>query len=685
MQDTGWTATDTPFHKGEIEAQRKVGVAEQMRRFARRVIRPYLPDQHRDFFRQLPIVYVGHVDAHGWPWATALVGEAGFLQSDTSAALKVNARPHPLDPLSENLQVRTRLGLLGLEMHTRRRNRLNATVDTVDLDGFLLTVDQSFGNCPQYIHTRELSYEKPSGSAPDSSQRRVFYEFDGLVKMLIEEADTFFVSSSASDDVADATGGVDMSHRGGRPGFVKIDGTRLFVPDFVGNFHFNTIGNFLLNPKAGLLFVDFQTGDMVQLTGTVEVRWDNEGFEHFQGAERGWVFTLEKGIILKGVLPVRWSGGVASLNSNLTGTWQDAASVERLSARKNEWRDYKILQCVDESSVIRSFYLSPQDGEAVPHFNAGQFLPVKVPVEEGQPLIRTYTVSSSPLDKVIRISVKKEQGASRYMHNNLQPGDTLAVRMPRGSFSLDTSERKPAILLSAGVGITPMVSMMRAALQDGFRTRALRPVTLIHSSRNSRERGFFDEIQDLVKSADGSLQYVSLLQEVTAQEEPGIHYHEQGYITQELLQDVLPGEGAEFFLCGPDRFMQSVYDLLVQMGIKDEDIKAEAFGPAAIKRNVEVKSEPAAAEEALVRFQHSGGETAHVWQKKDGTLLEFAEQHGFAPDFSCRNGVCGTCAVPMASGSVVYGPQPDAVPDDGQVLLCCSRPAIGTDDVTVKI
>jgi len=683
----GWGATESPFHAGEKLVQEMVGVADDMERFARRVVRPTIPRQHAVFFNQLPVLYTGYVDGNGWPWATAIAGQPGFIESPDPSHLDVGMFPDRSDPLYAEIKAGKKLGLLGLEMHTRRRNRLNVTVGETSAVGFQLNVDQSFGNCPQYIQTRALDFTREPENAANRGSQIKFNQIMDDAKELIEASDTFFVSSFIEGDEKDRVAGVDMSHRGGRPGFVKVDGDTLTIPDYTGNFHFNTIGNFVVNPKAGLLFMDFETGDMLQLTGTVEMIWDGPELEFFQGAERAWNFKLDHGHWLKDALPLRWNFGEMSLNSLLTGSWPDAEAAKSADKLRQQWRNYQVIDVVNESSVIKSFYLQPVDGKGAHPFKAGQYLTVKAKVgADKTELIRTYTLSSSPLDKSYRISVKIERGMSLYLHEHLKAGDILEARCPQGNFVIDPSASNPAVLLAGGVGITPMISMLRHVVQEGFRHRSLRNVTLIHSAKDSGQRAFFKEAVELSKDSGGVIRYASLLSSVGNNEVQGVDFHGAGRIDKQILEQVSPDADCEYYLCGPANFMQSLYDLLIDLGVRDQQIFAEGFGPASLSRVLDDGAKialPPIADDALVVFSSSN--TALNWKKRDGSLLDFAEKHGIEPSFGCRNGACGSCSVDVLKGSVTYPSVPSFGIDDGKALLCCARPEKGLEEVVLDI
>jgi predicted pyridoxine 5'-phosphate oxidase superfamily flavin-nucleotide-binding protein len=211
------------------------------------------------------------------------------------------------------------VGVLGIDLATRRRNRANGRVAAAAPDGIAIAVEQSFGNCPQYIQARDLvDAGAADRGAPGATE--VLDGLDAEARALVAGADTFFVAS-ASGPRAGRTGGMDVSHRGGRPGFVKIDGDTLVVPDFRGNRYFNTLGNFLLEPRAALLFVDFAAGDLLHLRAEVEVLWDVDGVARPEGAERLWRARIKGGWRRRGALPLSWSFRDVSPATERTGAW----------------------------------------------------------------------------------------------------------------------------------------------------------------------------------------------------------------------------------------------------------------------------------------------------------------------------------------------------------------------------
>ncbi len=324
MVDPGWSREESPFHSGERALQERLGVRSKIEESGRRVIRDYLPNQHRQFYAQLPFLIAGTVDADGCPWASILVDVPGFLSTPNEHTLRVASQPLFGDPLRETLADGVDIGLLGIELHTRRRNRMNGTVLTTAPDSFTIQVRQSFGNCPQYIQAR--LFELTNG-VKELATPKPLHQLEVLgepERAMIAASDTFFIATAFYGNESSTVQGVDVSHRGGKPGFVRIDDDRtLTFPDFVGNFYFNTIGNLMLDPRAGLLFVDFDRGDLLYLTGTAEVIWESDQIRAFAGAERLIRFHLSKGRRVEGSLPLRWSAPDYSPLLNRTGSWEE--------------------------------------------------------------------------------------------------------------------------------------------------------------------------------------------------------------------------------------------------------------------------------------------------------------------------------------------------------------------------
>ncbi|MGK6311308.1 flavin-nucleotide-binding protein [Variovorax sp. DT-64] len=315
--------TTRAWHEGERVLQARAGIAERMAEIGPRVLRDHMPEQHRTFFAQLPFLIAGSLDGEGQPWASVLAAPPGFAHSPDPRHLRIDALPQANDPLAAALAVGAPVGLLGIEPHTRRRNRMNGTVDALDARGFSVEVGQSFGNCPKYIQAREPVFV--GGAAAAGFGPRV-HGLDAKGRRMVRAADTFFIATAhpSADDAGSRAEGVDVSHRGGRPGFVRLEGEgTLTVPDFTGNTFFNTLGNIALNPVAGLLFVDFETGDLLQMSVKAEILWDGPEVDAFAGAERLLRMEVLAAQHAPAALPLRF--GAASLSPFLeaTGRWRE--------------------------------------------------------------------------------------------------------------------------------------------------------------------------------------------------------------------------------------------------------------------------------------------------------------------------------------------------------------------------
>lgn len=302
------TLSGGPFHAGELAAQARAGV-----RLAGAPIRDFLTAQHRQFFPLLPFLPVALADADGWPVATVLTGAPGFVSSPDPQHLRIAALPDPADPVAPSLRAGAAIGALGIDLATRRRNRANGTVEAVDGGGFTVAVTQSFGNCPQYIQGRLVETAARATASAEALTR-----LDPEAVRAVTAADTFFVASGSGGRGQPAAG-LDMSHRGGRPGFVRVDGDTLVVPDFHGNFYFNTLGNFLRDPRAALLFVDFASGDLLQLSGLAEVDWT--AADAVAGAERIWRLRVLRGWRRRGAVPLRWRFRDYAPTTERSGVW----------------------------------------------------------------------------------------------------------------------------------------------------------------------------------------------------------------------------------------------------------------------------------------------------------------------------------------------------------------------------
>ncbi len=670
----------TPFHRGELDIQERLGMREKVHSYAPGFIRDHLPDQHREFYAQLPQLIVGSVDEQGRPWASMLVGRPGFISSPDSKTMSVSGQPLYGDPLADNLKDNAPLGFLGIEFQRRRRNRMNGKISKIRDDGFEIAADQSFGNCPQYIQARgfQITDAVNAPETPRPLERNS--TLSHAARTAIESADTFFIASMFSEDQSDNRHGVDVSHRGGKPGFVRVvDERTLLFPDFAGNFHFNTLGNIALYPKAGLLFPDFETGDLLYITGAAEIIWEGEEVQAFEGAERLVRINVDEVVRVEESLPLRWDFQGYAPDLERTGSWQEVAETIEINHNRNNWRRFSVVRIENESETISSFYLASEDGKALASYKPGQYLPIRLDIPgEDASLNRTYTLSQAPNGKIYRLSIKREAKglASQRFHDQMKPGSILEAMAPRGKFTLQEKSPRPIVLLSGGVGITPMIAMLEHVLLEDARTGSPRSVYFIHGAQNGREHAFGRHVRKLARECASLTAHIRYSKPQKSDQE-GIDFDSTGHIDMELLKSILPLDDYDFYLCGPSPFMQALYEGLATLGVGENRIHYESFGPAMVLKpsaqtNKRQRAEHPAQGPVPVCFAKSGIEIE--WWPEKGTLLDLAEGAGLTPAFSCRNGVCGTCATKVKCGAVDYLDDPIAPHGDDEALICCSTP-----------
>ena len=304
----------SPWHAGERHLQETVGVADRMAVIGPKVIRDHLPEQHRDFYPLLPYLVLGVVDDQGMPWATMVEGAPGFAHSPDPQTLQVDSLPSSNDPARAAFRQGASVGLLGIDLNTRRRNRVNGRISALDHAGFSVDVMHSFGNCPKYIQLRPVdSIARKPGTEVERANR-----LDDAGQAMIRNADTFFVASYVE---VDGQRSVDVSHRGGNTGFVRVEGNVLTIPDFAGNLFFNTLGNLQMNPVAGLLFIDFESGDVLQVAGRTSLILNGPEVAEFEGAQRLWTVTVEQRVRRPAALALSWQFAEFSPFSLAMGRW----------------------------------------------------------------------------------------------------------------------------------------------------------------------------------------------------------------------------------------------------------------------------------------------------------------------------------------------------------------------------
>ena len=540
--------TASPFHHGEQKVQERLGVRD-IEAWARKVVHDHLPEQHRDFYTSLPFLVVSARDGKGRPWVTLLDGPDGFVNSPDPRHLVIESKPVQGDALEGSFGIGSDVGILGIELATRRRNRVNGRVAGNGSGIITFGVDQTFGNCPQYIREREWRRidDEPSGRAKSGTR------LTASQQSWIESADTFFIATGYRGEGESTTFGMDASHRGGDRGFVRVlDDRRLQFPDYAGNNHFNTIGNLILDPRAGYLFIDFETGSLLQVTGTASIDWDSEELSQFPAARRLVTLDIEEFVELPAAVGLRWEA--------------DAESVRTL----------RLIEKIQESDDVTSFVFEARDGGPLSAYEPGQHLPIELSIPGvEEPVRRTYSLSSAPGVDRYRISVKRETRGlmSRHLHDNVEPGAFIESRRPAGDFMM-TCNICPLVLVSAGVGVTPMMSILNAVAAESSDRR----VWFVHGARDGRHHPLADEVRDLVADRPNIDLHVAYSRP-NPEDKIGADYDSEGRVNGALLAELTQNVDAHYFLCGPTRFMADVQADLERQNVPVEQIHTETFGP----------------------------------------------------------------------------------------------------------
>jgi ferredoxin-NADP reductase/MOSC domain-containing protein YiiM len=343
------------------------------------------------------------------------------------------------------------------------------------------------------------------------------------------------------------------------------------------------------------------------------------------------------------------------------------------------FRQMRVANIHKESDSVTSFVLAPIDGHPLPVFQAGQFVVLRLIVDPGKPpVLRSYSLSDLPAADHFRISVKSELNGigSSFLCNRAREGDVLDVSAPRGSFTLRPSQ-SPVVLLSAGVGATPVMSMLHALAAQGSQ----REVWWIYGARNRVDHPFAEESRSLLKQLSRGRGYI-VYSRPAAIDQVGADFDAPGHIDAALLEKIGVSRNSDFYLCGPSSFLQNMRDGLRSWGVVAESVHTEVFGAlesitpgmARADHTPHLPPGPPGSGPSIA-FARSG--IAVAWDRKFASLLELAEACDVPVRWSCRTGVCHTCMTGLIGGSILYNPEPLERPGPGNVLVCCSQPNEG--------
>ena len=397
---------------------------------------------------------------------------------------------------------------------------------------------------------------------------------------------------------------------------------------------------------------------------------------------------LVAGAVIAGVIPEK--------ATEKSAAEPDTSATATASDEWKDWRNFVVERKVKESQEITSFYLKPQDGKKLPDFKPGQFLTIKLDIpQQSRPVIRTYSLSDyHPSGAYYRLSIKRETApkdldvppgvASNFMHDRISEGAVIPCKPPSGKFFIEVQNSQPAVLISNGVGITPMIAMAKACTQHN----PSRKLWFLHGARNSDYHAFRQEVNAIAEINANLRVYYKYSR--PRPEDAGC-YDSEGYIDKALfatkiltaeggerlteIQQVCQTTNAEYFLCGSPAFMDEIREGLSELGVSEDQVFFESFskGGKTKGHTEKVKNNNAQQIDSAEIVCVASGKTL-TWTSDDGTILECAEANGINPPSSCRQGICLTCMSQLKAGEVAYTESPTNEPDEGNVLICICQP-----------
>jgi len=390
---------------------------------------------------------------------------------------------------------------------------------------------------------------------------------------------------------------------------------------------------------------------------------------------------LRKALSITALSPGWKSSFEELLQASERGALLGNPGLSAIATARLSWVGFRALRVVAVNQVseqVRSFELGAPDGSILPSWVAGQHVAVRLPVQSvSSPVVRSYSLCGPQDGGTFRIAVKNEGGVgSRYMNECVRVGDSLATSAPRGTFTLRPGSN-PVVLLSAGIGITPLLAMLKA-LATGERKDS-RELWWIHSARCGTQYSFAEESRTLLgtmKLAHRCILYTSPLE----RDRFGEDYDVRGRLTAAVLQGLSMPADADFYLCGPAAFLTDVQAMLGRLGIEAGRVHLEHFGPVPSLRPGVVAGDHKSphvpdglpGSGPAVTFIRSG--LTVNWNPRLTSLLELAEACSVPVRWSCRTGVCHNCESGLMDGQVRYSPQPLDPPPAGTILICCAQP-----------
>jgi ferredoxin-NADP reductase/MOSC domain-containing protein YiiM len=356
------------------------------------------------------------------------------------------------------------------------------------------------------------------------------------------------------------------------------------------------------------------------------------------------------------------------------------AGLTREPSPPPAWRGFRPLRVsrkTRESGNVISLELVPTDGQRIAATLPGQFIVLRLGPASAPALMRSYSLSGEPGASYYRVSVKREAhgAAGAYVHDELQVGDIVQASAARGSFTLQPGDL-PVVLLSAGIGVTPVLAMLHALAAEA----STREIWWLYGARNGREHPFAEETGELLKALAHGHSHICY-SSPDPEDRPNIDFDTPGHLNTRVLQEIELSRNGDFYICGPSAFMSDLTGGLAALGVAPDRIHTEMFGAgpsitpgiAASPRRPPHLPAGLPGSGPLVSFARSGLDVR--WEPTFHSLLELAEACDVPVRWSCRSGVCHTCETGLVAGKIGYRPEPIDAPADGNVLICCSQPA----------
>jgi len=357
-----------------------------------------------------------------------------------------------------------------------------------------------------------------------------------------------------------------------------------------------------------------------------------------------------------------------------------AARASKAIPDWNGWRAFRVAAIVEEAQDVKSFYLSPVDGRPLSLFGPGQYLTFRIAIDNAaSPLVRCYSLSDRPRQDYYRITVKRVLASyeqlksapgrvSNFFHDRVHVGDALDVKAPAGTFLIDPRASEPVCLIGAGIGVTPLMSMLEAIAATG----QTREVHVLFGFRNGAAHPFKEKLATLAEENPNIRVHVSYS---APREQDALYrdYNHAGRVTLDRVRQVLPSNNFRFYVCGPSGLMESLVPGLWEWGVPESHVQFEAFGPASVKRVTGVRGAKVAGPKYDVQFARTNRTV--TWDGKFASLLEFGEAAGIAMASGCRAGSCGECMVAVRSGNISTIKQSGIAVPAGHCLACISVPA----------